>query len=215
MIATQIQVAIINKMLPKGFKFESYETVKRQVEQARIAAKQPPAKRRKNAEDNKKDDIKPEKIKKTQSAITGGKGSDLSQPTEVKRSSGRPRKAVVYEDLPLPDKKSGKQGGPSDKMSNEGSSKMNDKNDNSKLFATKVDNKARQQRDNGSSQNFAAVPQKQAPFQNNVPQQAIPAPTQQREMNIQERQTLGHNINFLNTDQLMGIYDIVKDSIPN
>lgn len=36
-----------------------------------------------------------------------------------------------------------------------------------------------------------------------------------REMTIQERQTLGHNINFLNTDQLMGIYEIVKDSIPN
>ena len=32
-------------------------------------------------------------------------------------------------------------------------------------------------------------------------------------MTIQERQTLGHNINFLSTDQLIGIYEIVKDSI--
>lgn len=30
-----------------------------------------------------------------------------------------------------------------------------------------------------------------------------------------ERQTLGHNINFLNTDQLIGIYEIVKDCIPS
>lgn len=34
-------------------------------------------------------------------------------------------------------------------------------------------------------------------------------------MTIQERQTLGHNINFLNTEQLIGIYEIVKDSIQN
>lgn len=34
-------------------------------------------------------------------------------------------------------------------------------------------------------------------------------------MTISERQTLGHNINFLNTNQLMGIYDIVKDEIGN
>ena len=26
---------------------------------------------------------------------------------------------------------------------------------------------------------------------------------------------MGHNINYLNTDQLMGIYEIVKDSIAN
>lgn len=30
-------------------------------------------------------------------------------------------------------------------------------------------------------------------------------------MTIAERQTLGHNINFLNTEQLMGIYNIVKE----
>lgn len=34
-------------------------------------------------------------------------------------------------------------------------------------------------------------------------------------MTIQDRQTLGHNINFLNTEQLIGIYDIVKDVIEN
>lgn len=34
-------------------------------------------------------------------------------------------------------------------------------------------------------------------------------------MTISERQKLGHNINFLSPNQLMGIYDIVKDSIPN
>jgi Bromodomain extra-terminal - transcription regulation len=32
-------------------------------------------------------------------------------------------------------------------------------------------------------------------------------------MTIQERQTLGHNINFLSTEQLIGIYNIVKDCI--
>jgi hypothetical protein len=36
-----------------------------------------------------------------------------------------------------------------------------------------------------------------------------------KEMTIQERQILGHNINFLNTSQLLGIYEIVKDCIPN
>jgi FAD synthase len=35
LIATQLQVAMINKMLPKGFKFESLETVKRQIEQSK------------------------------------------------------------------------------------------------------------------------------------------------------------------------------------
>lgn len=38
---------MINKMLPKGFKFESYDAVKRQNEQAKLAAKQPLPKRRK------------------------------------------------------------------------------------------------------------------------------------------------------------------------
>ena len=32
-------------------------------------------------------------------------------------------------------------------------------------------------------------------------------------MTIQERQTLGHNINSLSTEQLIGIYDIVKGCI--
>ncbi len=58
---------MINKMLPKGFKFESYETVKRQVESARQAAKMPPAKRRK-AEENTKKEEKPEKLIKKPSA---------------------------------------------------------------------------------------------------------------------------------------------------
>ena len=34
-------------------------------------------------------------------------------------------------------------------------------------------------------------------------------------MTISERQSLGHNINFLSTDQLFGIYEIVKESIPS
>jgi len=47
LIATQLQVAMINKMLPKGFKFESLETVKRQIEQSKQLAKLPVNKRRK------------------------------------------------------------------------------------------------------------------------------------------------------------------------
>ncbi len=47
LIATQLQVAMINKMLPKGFKFESFETVKRQLDQAKQQAKVPVNKRRK------------------------------------------------------------------------------------------------------------------------------------------------------------------------
>ena len=47
LIATQLQVAMINKMLPKGFKFESFETVKRQIDQAKQLAKLPLNKRRK------------------------------------------------------------------------------------------------------------------------------------------------------------------------
>ena len=35
LMATQLQVAMINKMLPKGFKFEALETVKRQIEQTK------------------------------------------------------------------------------------------------------------------------------------------------------------------------------------
>lgn len=42
---------MINKMMPKGFKFESYESVKRQADQARQAAKLPLNKRRKVNED--------------------------------------------------------------------------------------------------------------------------------------------------------------------
>ena len=38
---------MINKMLPKGFKFESLETVKRQIEQSKQQAKLPVNKRRK------------------------------------------------------------------------------------------------------------------------------------------------------------------------
>ena len=38
---------MINKMLPKGFKFESLETVKRQIEQSKQLAKLPVNKRRK------------------------------------------------------------------------------------------------------------------------------------------------------------------------
>lgn len=49
LIATQLQVAIINKMLPKGFKFEAYETVKRQADQAKAAPKVPVNKRRRTA----------------------------------------------------------------------------------------------------------------------------------------------------------------------
>jgi len=47
---------MINKMLPKGFKFESYETIKRQIEQARQAAKLPPGRRRKTEENAKKEE---------------------------------------------------------------------------------------------------------------------------------------------------------------
>ena len=47
LIATQLQVAMINKMLPKGFKFESFETVKRQQDQAKQLTKLPVNKRRK------------------------------------------------------------------------------------------------------------------------------------------------------------------------
>lgn len=32
LMANLLQIAVINKMLPKGFKFELYETVKRQNE---------------------------------------------------------------------------------------------------------------------------------------------------------------------------------------
>jgi hypothetical protein len=46
---------MLNKMLPKGFKFESYDTVKRQIEQARLAAsKQAGAKKKKLEEAAKK-----------------------------------------------------------------------------------------------------------------------------------------------------------------
>ena len=47
LIATQLQVAMINKLLPKGFKFESFDTVKRQIDQAKQMAKLPLNKRRK------------------------------------------------------------------------------------------------------------------------------------------------------------------------
>jgi hypothetical protein len=42
---------MINKMLPKGFRFEAYETVKRQLEQAKQASKVPVNKRKRNALD--------------------------------------------------------------------------------------------------------------------------------------------------------------------
>ena len=47
LIATQLQVAMINKMLPKGFKFESFDIVKKQIDQAKQMAKVPLNKRRK------------------------------------------------------------------------------------------------------------------------------------------------------------------------
>lgn len=56
LIATQLQVAVINKMLPKGFKFELLETVKRQNEQSKQQVKQPLPKRRRINEDNKRDE---------------------------------------------------------------------------------------------------------------------------------------------------------------
>lgn len=45
LIASQLQAAVINKMLPKGFRFELYETVKRQADQANNV--RDPLKRRK------------------------------------------------------------------------------------------------------------------------------------------------------------------------
>jgi hypothetical protein len=44
---------MINKMLPKGFKFESYDTVKRLSDQAK-QQKQPITKRRKILDENDK-----------------------------------------------------------------------------------------------------------------------------------------------------------------
>ncbi len=77
MIATQLQVAMINKMLPKGFKFESYDTIKRQTDQSK-QLKVPINKRR-------KEDTPAAPLKKK-----AGDDDDGSAPVPNKR--GRPRK---------------------------------------------------------------------------------------------------------------------------
>ena len=85
LIATQLQVAMINKMLPKGFKFESYETVKRMQDQAKAAPKGLVNKRRRvTDEENKKskedsDESEDESLKK-------------------KRTSGRQKKPTNFDD---------------------------------------------------------------------------------------------------------------------
>ena len=84
---------MINKMLPKGFKFESYETIKRQIEQARQAAKQPPGRRRKTEENAKKDEKIPEKPGRKPGASSAPVNLDASG-MPIKRSCGRPRKVV-------------------------------------------------------------------------------------------------------------------------
>ena len=103
LIATQLQVAMINKMLPKGFKFEAYETVKRMQDQAKAAPKTLVNKRRRVAdEDNKKgkadsDDSEEESISK--------RAKRTEQDMENKRTSQRPKKPTNFDDYVAKDQK--------------------------------------------------------------------------------------------------------------
>ena len=86
---------MINKLLPKGFKFESYETVKRQIEQARQSAKQPPVKRRKE-ENSKNDEGKAKKATEKKPEPKPATELPDGQAAPPKRS-GRPRKVPLEE----------------------------------------------------------------------------------------------------------------------
>ena len=97
LIATQLQVAIINKMLPKGFKFEAYETVKRLADLSKPGSKVPVNKRRRAFdEDNKKgkeesddsaDESNGKRVKRTDQDLDASK-----------RTSQRTKKPTNFDD---------------------------------------------------------------------------------------------------------------------
>ena len=115
LIATQIQVAMINKMLPKGYKFESFDAVKRQMDLAKLNSKQPILKRKKvrhylniKAQQQMSDDedrrdlsgVYSEKMDHKQ------KQSESNDSVSEKRVSHRQKKPKNKEDLGYEEKKS-------------------------------------------------------------------------------------------------------------
>ena len=182
--------------------------MKRQFDQQK-SAKQPVVKRRrvgstwfkllKASDDEDYGEEKP---------VTKRKKSDSSESYCEKRVSSRIKKPKNKEDLGYEEKKTTRPRAVAAPVPTAVANRVEEDQSSRapKIFVTTVDNAAKQHRDklraNHQQVNEQPAPQWQQPKANPPPQklseQRGPAPV--KEMSITERQTLGHNINFLSNN---------------
>ena len=182
--------------------------MKRQFDQQK-SAKQPMLKRRrvcssrfklKKASDD--EDYGEEK------PVTKRKKSDSSESYCEKRVSSRIKKPKNKEDLGYEEKKSTRPRAVAPPVATAAANRVEEDLSSKapKIFVTTVDNAAKQHRDKLRANHQQVIeqpaPQRQQPNVHPppqpVPEQRAPAPV--KEMSITERQTLGHNINFLSNN---------------
>ena len=94
-------------MLPKGFKFEAYETVKRQTDLAKTQPKVPVNKRKRttlvNQDEESKKDLSEESLES--STKRAKRSSAADQDYDIKRISQRPKKPTNFDDYVSKDTK--------------------------------------------------------------------------------------------------------------